>query len=350
MAKKLANRLNANYMDVGNKENKSYMSVTPAQANELRNTVNEAYNNASTGGGVSASQIDLTDMLNTLRQSAEAQKETIKGSYGNQRQALLDSLKRYQEDIATARKQQTNAFNSNRADLEAQAYMANRAALQNAASRGLGGSGLQQLAQLQSQIEAGSATSKLANANQEAQDKLTQDLANKNEDITKSVQNLLSEEADKVNEIEANVANAQEQLKYNEAVRFQNALQQAQATNASLAASAAANANTSDLEAQTYRNALDSVVSDAINSFEGLNSKNLKAAYTTALNNLNNVAGQTYLGNDEINAYRKQLLNAYNNALNTKQTNTSSRNYFNPFSEWNTLGQQTADLINRLIS
>ena len=311
--------------------NYSYTDVSTNQANmdALSQALIEANGGSGSSAGVSAQPaIDLTPILDSYKQSAEAQKGNLRGAYGSQRSQLLNSLKRFQEDTSLARAQQKEAFNANRADLEAQAYMADRSAMQNAAARGLGGSGLQQLAQLQNQIKSGEGTSDLAKSNQTALESLTRALANKDTDITSAVNDLTSEEANKVNEIEKNTTNVQENMKYNEAVRLQDAIERAQQANASIAAQSQSSAN-------QYKDLIDSATSafegnqvsalnaikNAFNSYTGTNKTKLKernsdvkSAYDKALDNLTQQYAVTGLPIQYLNAYKSQLddlLNQY---------------------------------------
>lgn len=280
------------------------------------------------GGGVSAgSGIDLTNILGTYKDSASAQKKSLSDSYGSQRQQLLDSLKRFQNDTAESRKRQQQAFNSSRADLEEQAYMSNRNAAQSAAARGLGGSGLQQLAQLQSQLSSNKETSNLANENQQAQDTLTRALKEQEDTITKQVNSLSQEEANKLKEIDANTANLMAQLQYQEAVRQQEAIQAASAANASYASSAGSDADRTkaliDEATSTFEGILNSAeknISGYANSSYSKNKKEDKAArkkaiqkaYKDATNDLSSAYGLTGLPKQYLLAYQQQLDGLYN--------------------------------------
>ena len=265
---------------------KKVMNTTKEDINKANNTKpstnssnNKGYSGSYYGGGGGASApvannyaIDLTDILNTYTASAEAQKQSIIGvtsaqqkfyedalkaaieelklSEKSQRETLSKSLERFQQDTAESRKQQQANFTANRADLEAQAYLANRQALQSAASRGLGGSGLQQLAQLQNLINQSAATNELATENTQALNALAEALARQEQDTTQAltdlasgttqkinsmstenqnkINTLLSEQKGKLAEIDANTANTKAQLQYNENVRAQEARTQAE--------------------------------------------------------------------------------------------------------------------------
>mgnify|MGYP006959323132 CR=1 FL=1 len=309
---------------------KTFANAKPQESvdlNALGQSLVDAYGSSS-GGGVSAgSGIDLTNILNTYRDSANAQKASISGTYNNQRQQLLDSLKRFQTDTADARKRQQRAFNSSRADLEEQAYMNSRNAMQSASARGLGGSGLQQLSQLQSQLSSNKETSNLANENQQYQDKLTQALKEQEESTNKQVNNLSQEEANKLKEIDANTSNLMAQLQYQEAVRQQEAIQAASAANASAAASSRnsaqemqelINAATASFEANL--NSAEKTIKSAYKTTYSSDKKKNKAArksavneaYNTATTNLSNAYAQTGLPKQYLTAYQQQLDSLYN--------------------------------------
>lgn len=179
------------------------------------------------GGGYSSggsSKIDLTPYINSIKEGVEANKKTIRDSYTSQRNQLAQALKAYQENTATARKQQTDAFNSSRADLEEQAFMNARAARQSAAARGIGGSGLQQLSQLSSQIQSSKQTSDLAKENTSAQNELTKALKDYEEKTNTQINDLNKEEANKITALDKEAAQQIANQEYNEMVRYLNSL------------------------------------------------------------------------------------------------------------------------------
>lgn len=333
--------------------------------------------------------IDLSDILAAYTKSAEAQKQTIKDTTESQRQILannlasqLESLRnsektqretltkaldRFREDTNKSRQQQQSAFNSSRADLEAQAYLANRQALQSAAARGLGGSGLQQLAQLQNLINQSAETSNLAKSNTDAISELAQALARQEEDTTTNLTNLanttdqqartlqtqntdalnalLSNSANKLNEIDTNTASLQKQLQYQEAVRAQDARRQAEQFAANLAAQNASTASNwalynqqkqdkyNDLADQTTAS-LAALITDAANKMKSAsksstnkkaskalteNNAAVQAAYDTAVSDLANIYGASGLDKSiYLDPYSKQLADLYSKYYVTK--------------------------------
>lgn len=178
----------------------------------------------SGGGSVGGQKIDLTPYIKAIKEGVEANKKTLRDSYASQRNQLSQALKAYQENTATARKQQTDAFNSSRADLEEQAFMNNRAARQSAAARGIGGSGLQQLSQLSSQIQSSKQTSDLAKENTNTQNELTKALKDYQEKTNTQINDLNKEEANKITALDKEAAQQIANQEYNEMVRFINSL------------------------------------------------------------------------------------------------------------------------------
>lgn len=289
------------------------------------------------GGGGAANRIDMTPFINSLREGAAANKKTISDRYAAERNRLSTQLRQYQENTATARRQAMDAYNSARADLEEQSYMNMRAAQQSAASRGLGGSGLQQLAQLSSQIESGKQTSDLSEQNTETQNQLTKALKDVEEQINTAISDANTEERNQITQIDANVAQAIAEAQYNEEVRYQNALAEAAARNAAIASQ---RSNTSTELANLlsgYSNSMDATLTSANNAFNAvLRDKNNKDVYKNKkavksdlgdvyddyLGTLASIygspdyAGLLGTGRQYYDYYSTQLRNAYNSALN----------------------------------
>lgn len=315
--------------------------VKPNTEGNLANLI-KAYGGSSGGsggggGGGVANRIDMTPFINSLREGAAANKKTISDRYAAERNRLSTQLRQYQENTATARRQAMDAYNSARADLEEQSYMNMRAAQQSAASRGLGGSGLQQLAQLSSQIESGKQTSDLSKQNTETQNDLTKALKDVEEQINTAISDANTEERNQITQIDANVAQAIAEAQYNEEVRYQNALAEAAARNAAIA-SQRSNISTELANLLSgYSNSMDATLSSATNAFSTvLRNKNNKDVYKNKkavksdlgkvydeyLGTLSSIygssdyAGLLGTGRQYYDYYSTQLRNAYNGALN----------------------------------
>ena len=140
---------------------------------------------------------------------------------------------------------QQQDFNASRASLEDESFMNQRNTLANTASRGLGGSGLQQLAQLQNRLAAGKNINTLAQKNQNVQDALRKAMTQQQQDYDTKVSNLeknlanaitqaQNETAAKINAANTNNTNLINNLIYNEQVRQQQAAAQASSAKASL--------------------------------------------------------------------------------------------------------------------
>ena len=134
--------------------------------------------------------------------------------------------------------------------------MSNRQAQASAASRGLGGSGLQQLAQLQNRIAAGKEVSSLAKKNQTVQDTLRKTEQQQQEDYNTNLGKLSQNELASILNIQDETAGTINQLKYNESVRQR----QAAASAASAAANALAQRQAAEQEAkQMYNTGISSL-------------------------------------------------------------------------------------------
>ena len=208
----------------------------------------------------------LNDTINTLRTSHE-----------QSRNDLLTSLKRFQETNAENMRTQQQDFNASRATLEDEAFMNQRASAANAAARGLGGSGLQQLAQLQNRIAAGKEVSSLAQKNQTAQDALRKALAQETEDTNTKVSNLetnlanaitnaQNQTASQINAANTNTTNLINELIYNEQVRQRNAAASAASSKAGLD-SLLSQMKQGVTTLQGYQKSFESDLSSAISSY-----------------------------------------------------------------------------------
>ena len=193
---------------LGNKSNsKDAVSV----GSKLKNTDLQAYDTSSYGSSGGGSGYNLSGVLSAYDQSAAADRALAQQVYDTKVRNLntaLDrardsynvgvsntnnaynltadnlrrSLERYQADNKRFVENQKRSYLSDQASLEDARFQADRQTRIDAASRGLGGSGLQQLAQLQNLISQGNDISKLALENQGVMDDLRTDLANYTED------------------------------------------------------------------------------------------------------------------------------------------------------------------------
>lgn len=183
---------------------------------------------SSSGGGYAApNRIDIQPMINAFTNAANARKNTLQTTANQQRSDLLNSIKRFQEQTARSQEIQRDAFNASRADLEEAAFQADRANRISAAARGIGGSGLQQLSQLQTLMEQNSSISDLAKENTNVQTELAKNLAEYEEDTNTSIQNLMANLANSLSEIDADLGNRIANLRYTEDTRYEEARQAA---------------------------------------------------------------------------------------------------------------------------
>lgn len=281
------------------------------------------------GGGASAGKkIDLTPMINSLTAATNAQKKTISDTYAANRNQLAQQLKQYQENNTLDKQRQMAAFNSARADLEEQAYMNMRAAQQSAAARGLGGSGLQQLAQLSSQIQGSKATSDLTAENTDTMNSLIKALKDYTDEINTKTSDYTTAERNALKELDAELGSQIAQMQYQEEVRYQEALQAASALNAQLAA------QTSSRGDSLRQAALELALQDR-EANEGANSA-LYSAYLKGLDNLRAVYNKnsnkktsklTKIMNDALTSSNDLLTTALGNYGNSQYANDLTDKY-----------------------
>lgn len=288
------------------------------------------------GGGYSVNPIDLTPMIDAYNQAATAQKNTIQQNVASRRQDLLTSIKRFQEDTVRNQELQRQNYMAGRADLEEAAFMADRANRASAAARGIGGSGLQQLAQLQNLLAQGKEINTLAKENINVQADLRRQLAEKQEDTDTAIQDLLASEANQLAAIDADTASAIANLQYQERVRQEEARQNA--------AAAASNYN---LQLAQYQNELNSKYGTGIgllqseeialadnlikaNSLSGKKKKEAQEiALQNALDNINYIAnGGEYGLNSSYYTTARQRINAL---YNQKDNVNSLQSWLNSY-------------------
>ena len=321
---------------------------------------------SSSGGGYAApNRIDIQPMIDAFTNAANAQKNTLQTTANQTRSDLLNSIKRFQEDTARNQEIQRDAFNASRADLEEAAFQADRANRISANARGIGGSGLQQLSQLQTLMQQNNAISDLAGENTDVQMKLAENLARYEEDANTEIQNLMANLANSLSEIDASLGNQIANLRYTEDTRYEearqaameNALNRAQSQSSyekslqnsyakalldyelGLREQADEQANYNDL----VKN-LQSDFSDRISTIT--DTDELASTLQTYKDDLYNLAHDNLISNDVYTSGLAYLNNAYNARLGNTNNNKGI-----PLGTWlnffNTIPQQIQGILRR---
>lgn len=282
---------------------------------------------------------NLNDAYNRYREDYTTNKTNLENAYNTTESNLLKSLQRFQDQNAADVKSQRQDFLTNLSALETARAEADRQLRIDAARRGLGGSGLQQLAQLQTLLSQGQEVSKLANANQESMDTLRKALTQAIEDYKddlKEAQNLrdtsikaLDTELkrkgeDRTTAIE-NANNNLRDLLAKYAAELANNNANAIAT--SYSASRSGSGSSSDDELNIITGGLEATelnLADALNNLKNMSNKEVKSNYKKSLKTTdkNEIAQKLY--NDalqESRAYRTNYGNKYRSAYNTSENN-----------------------------
>lgn len=278
---------------------------------EMVNNYMSQYNNlasSSSGGGTgyTGSNIDLTNILKAYEDSAAASRAAAEQSYSNTRSDLLTSLKRYQEENAKNVENQKKSYLLGQASLESARAEADRQSRIGTTSRGLAGSGLQQLAQLQNLISQGQDISNLATENQDALETLRRALAQKEEDTNTSLANAETTYNNALKSIAAELATNKSNIEYQAAENEANRLFQAAENAANRKASAASNALTlaqlraqSEDQAKAATSAVSSLISTFKNDISSAKKKNQESTYNSAVSELYNTLANYGLGTND---------------------------------------------------
>lgn len=289
-----------------------------------------SYSSSYSGGG--PGMIDISNILAAYEQGAQAKRDIAKQNYETRRSDLLTSLKRFQEQNAKDVSNQQKAYLSNQASLESAIAQADRQNRISAAARGLGGSGLQQLAQLQNLLSQGQTISDMASENQEVMDNLRTLLANRQEDTDTAIANALADYNNNLTTIEsdlaANKANIEYQARENAAARAASAA----ATAASLANQNAQYDAQAQQDAQAFSAGLDRLQRDYRNEVtSATSSKAVKKAKTNYETKLADLLENYAIGSDN-NIYK----NAYNYLSGTyTDTLNKTKNLESQLNLWN---------------
>lgn len=243
--------------------------------------------------------VDLTGVKNAYkslddvyRQIASSGEESARGLYdltksnlesarNITRSDLLKSIERFREENNRNREAQRRDYLLGQAELEDARMEANRQSRISAASRGLSGSGLQQLAQLQNLLGQSQDISNLITANQDEMDNLKRALSQKEEDYNTGLSraeeayNLGIKGAEKTltdtlanirNTLQGNLASSAKDianLELNAAYNTKDAVLQAQQNALNLKSSLAGSQRNSAEEASLLRNNIDQIVNEA---------------------------------------------------------------------------------------
>lgn len=157
-------------------------------------------------GGYSTPSLDISGLLAAYQAQADADKATAKQTYDTTRNDLLTSLKRFQEQNKKDVENQQRSFLSNQAALENALSQADRQNRISNSARGLSGSGLQQLSQLQNLMSQGQDISDLATDNSQKMDTLRQALQQYQADTDTKLNSALNIYNNALQSIEANLA------------------------------------------------------------------------------------------------------------------------------------------------
>lgn len=282
------------------KEAQSLRDVASSTYNQNKKSAQSAYDLAAKNA-----RSALSAAFELAQSSYDTSSQSAKKSYETTRNDLLTSIKRFQEQNARDVQQQKQDYLKEQAALEAAREAVNRQNRISSSARGLGGSGLQQLAQMQNLINQGQQISELAGENQNIRENLARALAEAEEDNAADM--------------------AKNQASYDSALKqaqtaLSNAKRQAQTEYDIDIDTAATTLNDLLSNADTdYNNTLAKIASNLRTQREDRISAN-EAAYTNAVNQARAQAAQIAASNKAAAASAKQEARSLVNLLNSTQT------------------------------
>lgn len=271
----------------------------------------------SGGGSYSTSYArvpDISGLLAAYDQQADASRKIAQNAYNTTRNDLLTSLKRFQEQNAKDVETQKQSYLSEQSGLDYAREQANRQNRISASSRGLGGSGLQQLAQLQTLMAQGEDISKAASSNQKAMDNLRAALQQKEDDTNTEIAKAQTTLSDALSKIEANLAQQKADAIY------QNEM-------AKLSGSSGGSGGGSGSSGSSGGD-FDPIVEGLLESYnmtmQGLAGKDKEGLYKAV-----NSAFGTKFKKASLDTMKKYISNQFINKLGEHMPSNMSRNYYN---------------------
>ena len=290
------------------------------------------YGGSSSGGSGGVNSLinsivkpDISGLLAAYDQQAESAKKTAQNTYDTTRNDLLTSLKRFQEQNAKDVENQRQNYLSAQSSLDVAREQANRQNRIAASSRGLGGSGLQQLAQLQTLMAQGEDISNAASSNQKAMDALRSALQQREDDYNTNLAKAQTTLDTALNNIDSNLAQQKAKTIFDVEQDYANTLNSLLTSGGSGGGSGRSYGGGSD--------AFDSSLESLLNSFNAELATYGGKTEKEALKAINKAYGETYGNAKNLNQAKTILNSAFADAISSKvnknTTSTSLRNAIN---------------------
>ena len=281
-------------------EASSLRGIASSNYEQSKKTAQDAYNLASKNARAA-----LDAAFQNAQSAYDTSSETAKRSYETTRSDLLTSIKRFQEQNARDVQQQRQSYLTEQAALEAAREAANRQSRISSAARGLAGSGLQQLEQMQNLLNQGQQISELAGENQTVRENLARALIEAEEDNAADMARNQSAYDEALRQAQTARDNSRRQAQ----TIYDTDINTAEATLADLLSQADS----------TYNNTLSQIASNLRTQREDRIAAN-ESAYTNAVNQARAQAAQRSSNNKAAAASAKQEANSLINLLSSTQS------------------------------
>jgi hypothetical protein len=289
-------------------------------------SVEDIYNNLMSNSGVSSTggayRPDTSAAIAAYNKAADANRAIAKSNYDTTREDLLTQLNRFKESNEKSRTNQKQSYLTNQSAIDTAKEQANRESKISSAARGLGSSGLQNLAEIQNDLGVQSDISKLANENQSVLDDLATQLKQQEEDTNTGLKNAETTYNNTLKSIASDLASKIAQVNYDADQVYNTSLANASSNYASAAA------NARSLATQMY-SLLNNSSSGLINQIQNMSKKDLANYYgvdekDASLANIANAMYNTY--KTQLDSLSQQGLdsNIYAQALKNLTTTTNT--------------------------
>lgn len=259
-------------------------------------SVRDLYNNLMSTGAVSSSggvyRPDTSQAIAAYNKQAEANRAAAKTQYDTTINDLVTKMNRFRESNEKSRINQKQSYLANQSAIDTAKAQADRQSRISNAARGLGGSGLQNIAEIQNELGVQGDISKLAGENQFVMDDLTSQLKQAEEDTERGKTNAKRVYDDSLRSIASDLANRIAQVNY-EADNIYNQ---------SLANARSSASNRAMELATTMYGLLNNSSGGLVNQIKNMSQKDLAGFYGLASN-----ASKKAIANKIYNTYADQL-------------------------------------------
>lgn len=307
-----------------NKNKKTLAQRTSGYYKAGKYSFDDIYNSIMQNSGGSwsggAYRPDTSAAIASFNKQADANRAAAKTQYDTTIDDLVTKMNRFREANTKSRNNQKQSYLTNQSAIELAKEQADRQSRISNASRGLGGSGLQNIAEIQNELGVQGDMSKLAGENQYVMDDLTSQLKQAEEDTERGKTNAKRIYDDSLRSIASDLANKIAQVNYEADNIYNQSLANARSSYA------AASENAKGIAKGMY-DLLNNSSAGLIGQIQNMSKKDLAKFYQTndtSLKGIANAMFKTYKAQLDNLSQQGLDYNIYNRALDNLRRTTST--------------------------